>query len=231
MYCIQCGVKLADTENICPLCGTKVFHPDLVRGEVAGLYPVEKEAIPKVSPWGALVVTSTAFLLPMVITLLCDLRISQTVTWSGYVLGALAVVYVAAVLPFWFRKPNPVIFVPCDFAAVAVYVLYINYATGGTWFLGFALPVIIGAGLIVCTVITLLRYLRRGRLYIFGGAIAAFGGLMLLMELRMMRVFQLSRFVGWSLYPLTVLTLLGGMLIFLAICRPARETMQRKFFL
>jgi hypothetical protein len=35
----------------------------------------------------------------------------------------------------------------------------------------------------------------------------------------------------WSLYPLTALVLLGGMLIFLAICRPARETMERKFFL
>jgi hypothetical protein len=38
-------------------------------------------------------------------------------------------------------------------------------------------------------------------------------------------------FALWSLYPMTALVLLGGMLIFLAICRPARETMQRKFFI
>ena len=31
MYCINCGVKLADTEHICPLCGTEVFHPELMR--------------------------------------------------------------------------------------------------------------------------------------------------------------------------------------------------------
>ena len=28
MYCIKCGVKLADTEKKCPLCGTVVYHPE-----------------------------------------------------------------------------------------------------------------------------------------------------------------------------------------------------------
>ena len=37
MYCIQCGVKLADTEKQCPLCGTVVFHPDLPRPEAEPL--------------------------------------------------------------------------------------------------------------------------------------------------------------------------------------------------
>ena len=43
--------------------------------------------------------------------------------------------------------------------------------------------------------------------------------------------FYEPQFALWSLYPMTPLLLLGGMLIFLAICRPARETMQRKFFI
>ena len=30
MYCVNCGVKLAPTESVCPLCGTRVYHPDLV---------------------------------------------------------------------------------------------------------------------------------------------------------------------------------------------------------
>jgi hypothetical protein len=43
--------------------------------------------------------------------------------------------------------------------------------------------------------------------------------------------FGFSRFIGWSLYPLTTFALLGGILIFLAICRPARESMERIFFI
>ena len=33
MYCINCGVKLADSEKRCPLCGTVPYHPDIVRQE------------------------------------------------------------------------------------------------------------------------------------------------------------------------------------------------------
>ena len=31
MYCIKCGVELADSEKKCPLCGTVVFNPELSR--------------------------------------------------------------------------------------------------------------------------------------------------------------------------------------------------------
>ena len=27
MYCVKCGVELADSQRVCPLCGTRVFHP------------------------------------------------------------------------------------------------------------------------------------------------------------------------------------------------------------
>ena len=45
MYCARCGVKLADTEQRCPLCGTKAYHPDIERPEVAPLYP--EDFVPK----------------------------------------------------------------------------------------------------------------------------------------------------------------------------------------
>ena len=139
--------------------------------------------------------------------------------------------YVAVVLPCWFRRPNPVIFVPCGFVAAGLYVLYIDLMTGGGWFLGFAFPVVGFLGLLVTAVVTLCRYIRRGRLYIYGGAMIALGAFMPLMELLMVAAFRLPRFAGWSLYPLVALALLGGALIFLAICRPARESMERKMFL
>ena len=86
-------------------------------------------------------------------------------------------------------------------------------------------------GIIVTAVTTLMRYLTRGRLYIFGGAFIAIGGFFPVMELLLDKTFQVEDFLGWSFYPLAALVLLGGMLIFLAIYAPARETMERKFFL
>ena len=231
MYCVYCGVKLANTEKQCPLCGTTVFHPDLVRGEGEHLYPPDRNPVPQANSRILLIVATTFFLLPMLITLLCDWQINRAITWSGYVVGALLMSYTILILPNWFRKPNPVIFVPCGFAAIALYLLYINLATGGHWFLSLAFPVVGALCLISTAVVTLLRYLKGGQLYVIGGAAVALGLFMPLMEFLIYITFDLSRFAVWSFYPLIALVLIGGMLIFLAIYRPARETMERKFFL
>ena len=232
MYCIKCGVKLGDGAKPCPLCGTVPFHPDIPVQETESLYPEEKYPTDRLSPQGTLIVVTTVlFLLPIIITLQCDLLLSGTVTWSGYVIGALLTAYVPGVLPYWFRKPNPVIFVPCTFAAIGLYLLYIDLATAGGWFLGFAFPVVGAFGLIVTAVVTLLRYVKGGRLYIFGGASILTGAFMPVMELLLNTTFHRPVFHWWSLYPLAAMALLGGMLIFLALYPPARETMERKFFL
>lgn len=231
MYCIKCGVKLAESERQCPLCGTRVFHPDFPAPNGEGLYPQATYPAPKPRAWLGQVIVTAMFLLPLLIVPLCDWQLTGGITWSGYVMGALLLGYILLVLPAWFKHPNPVIFVPVDFAAIGVYLLYISLATGGGWFMTFAFPITGGIGLIVTAVVTLMKYLPRGVLYIFGGAFMALGGLMLLMEFLLNLTFGFSRFIGWSLYPLIVLVLLGGLLIFLAICRPARETLERKIFI
>lgn len=230
MYCVNCGVKLADTEKTCPLCGVVAYHPDLPRQGAEPLYPVQKYPDPKVSPKGAKIIVTTLFIIPLLITLLCDVQLHHRVTWSGYVIGGLIVGYVMVVLPWWFNKPNPAIFLPCTFAAIALYLLYISLYTKGYWFLSFALPVTCGVALIVTAVAVLLRYLRRGTLYILGGAGIATGLFILLIEFLAYITFERVNFLGWSFYPMIVFVLLGGMLIFLAICRPARESMERRFF-
>ena len=65
----------------------------------------------------------------------------------------------------------------------------------------------------------------------FGGALTALGLFMPVMEMLLNLTFRLEHGLVWAFYPMAALVLLGGMLIFLAICRPARETMERKFFL
>lgn len=116
MYCYQCGVELAEGERKCPLCGTEVpVRPD--REKEYTYPPGERISDEKVSRGGAVFVLSVVFLIPFVITLLCDVQINGTLTWGGYASGAIFVLYVTAVLPVWFRQPNPVIFLAADFIA------------------------------------------------------------------------------------------------------------------
>ena len=231
MYCINCGVKLADSEKRCPLCGTVPFHPDFVRQEGEALYPTDR--VPKFKAGKGAVLTAITLLLliPIFVTLICDVSIHSAITWSGYVVGGIVLLYIAAVLPQWFTTPNPVIFVPIAFVATGLYVLYIDLEVQGGWFLGFAFPVVGILGLIVTAVVALCRYTRGAELYIFGGALLALGAFLPLMEYLMTVTFSLPRFIGWSWFPMVPLVLLGGGLIFLAICRPAREAVERKLFL
>ncbi len=231
MYCIQCGVKLAESQNTCPLCGTRVYHPDLEQRDTAPFFPADRQPPQAPRSLALQFIATFACLLPLVTLLVCDLQISRAVTWSGYVAGAILLGYIALILPWWFRKPNPVIFVPCGFAAATVYLLYISLATDGGWFLSFAFPVAGGIGLLVTAVVTLLHYIKRGVLFILGGAFMALGAFMLLVEHLANLTFEVTQFIGWSLYPLTALMMLGGFLIFLGIYHPAREAMERKFFI
>ncbi len=229
MYCVNCGVKLAESEKICPLCNTAVYHPEIKQAVTSSLYP--KNKIPKTTSNskvlnGAIIIM---FLIPLIVCFLADIQINGKLEWFGFVAGALGVGYIVFALPLWFKKRNPVIFVPCGFIATGLYLLYINFITGGDWFLTFAFPVIGGICVIVSAMVTLFHYLKKGELYITGGAFVLFGGFMLLIEFLMDMTFNLH-FIGWSIYPLAVLTLIGGLLIYLGINRSAREMMERKLF-
>ena len=229
MYCIKCGVKLGDTEKKCPLCNTLVCHPDFEQTAERPLYPSDK--LPN-SNSGSKVLNGAViilFLIPMLVCFFADWFLDGKIEWFGYVAGALLVSYVAIALPLWFKKPSPVIFVPCNFVTTALYLLYINMETGGNWFISFAFPVVSGLCLITSTVVTLMYYLHRGKLYILGGAFMTLGVFMLLVEFLIKITFGLH-FIGWSIYPLVVLFLFGGLLIYLAVNGSARETLERKLF-
>ena len=232
MYCIKCGVELADSEKKCPLCGTVVFNPELSRPDGEPQYPRMPAAQPeKVNPSGIMFVVTMLFLLPIVTTLLCDWQINGEIIWSGYAVGAVILLYTLVVLPLWFRHPNPVIFIPIDFAMTALYLLYINCATGGHWFLSFALPVTAAAGLILTAAVTLLKYMRKGYLFIFGGTIILSGAYTVLVEFLLNLNFHVHDEFIWSFYPFSVSFILGVMLIVIGICRPLRESLHKKFFL
>ena len=232
MYCVNCGVELADSETVCPLCGTRVFHPDLSRPQADAPYPPDHHVKPEdVNRSGILFVMTMLALLPAVICLLCDWRINGGIVWSGYASGAIVLLYLLIVLPMWFRHPNPVIFVPVDFVAIGLYLLYISFATGGHWFLSFAFPVTGAIGLLVSAVVALTHYLHAGYLYIYGGGLILGGGLAVLIEFLLNITFHAHETFFWSFYPLAAGVILGLMLIVIAICKPLRESLRRKFFL
>lgn len=72
MYCINCGVKLADIEKKCPLCGTVPYHPELVRQEGKLLYPMNRYPQAKAGGKVILGTLTIMLLVPILVTLICD---------------------------------------------------------------------------------------------------------------------------------------------------------------
>ncbi|MBQ9544600.1 MAG: zinc ribbon domain-containing protein [Clostridia bacterium] len=231
MYCVKCGVELADSEKKCPLCGTVVFHPDLGTNDGPGPYPPKIGPEEKFSPSGILFVISVLMLLGALITLICDIELNRRVIWSGYSVFGLILFYVVFVLPFWFKKPNPIIFVPVDFACVILFLLYVDLKLGGRWFLSFAFPVTGGAGLIVTAAVTLARTLGRGRLFITGGTLIVTGAFCLLAEFLADITFIGAVNFNWCFYPLTALCLMGSAILVIALVPPLRESLRKKLFI
>ena len=227
MYCANCGVKLADTEKTCPLCGTEAYHPDIDRPEVDPLYP--KDYIPKSSLSKATIhiIIFTLFFISTFVTLYSDFYVSKRLTWSAYVIFSLAIVYIVIILPSWFKKPSPAVFVPIDFLAIALFLHYINYATNGNWFLTLAFPLVTYLGLVVTAASVLLYYLKKGHLYVIGAFFIALGVYMEVIELFLMITFN-KNFDGWSLYPMIPLVIIGLGMIAISISRSARELLARK---
>ena len=230
MYCIKCGVELADSEKKCPLCGTVVYNPTLDIKTADPPYPKDKK-VERVSQKGALFIITALFLIPILISIISNLNINGHLSWSLYAIGGIALAYIIIALPMWFKHPNPVIFVPCDFVAVGGYAVLVCGLSGGHWFLSFAFPLLGGMLLIVEAVVTLTRYLKRGHLYIYGGMFIAIGAFMMLVEFLSCITFGIAEMFVWSFYPLVACSVIGMMLIIIAICKPLRRTLAKKFFI
>lgn len=227
MYCANCGVKLADTEKRCPLCGTEAYHPDIERPKVDPLYP--KDFVPKreLSKTTLHIILLAIFMIPIFVTLYCDFYINRSITWSAYVIFAVSLVYIICILPFWFKRPTPAVFVPIDFFVLILFLHYINFATGGDWFLTLAFPIVTYLGLTVTAAAVLLYYLKKGHMYVIGAFFIALGLFMDIIELFLMITFKVD-FNGWSIIPMIPLVLLGLSIIAIATSRNIREALARK---
>ena len=234
MYCINCGVELQQGAERCPLCGLRVYHPDLSEQPEAAPYPPRTAAKPRISRGGLLFIVTLLFLVPLLVCLFTDLGLNGRVSWSGFVLVGLPALYVMVCLPLWFRRANPVIFFPTAMAAALLLALYICLSTGGRWFLSFALPVGGLLTVIAEAVIVLLRHTvgphRHRALYILGGALIALGGACMLIEALLSRSFGLAM-RWWSLYPMGALGLLGALMLVIGLCRPLRKSLYKRMFI
>ena len=87
MYCIKCGVELSPGQTVCPVCGTRVYHPDIQPENAVPVYPKKEFQPEEFNRRGILfVITILSFLtlfLPLLFELLCGGGSTGRATWQG----------------------------------------------------------------------------------------------------------------------------------------------------
>ena len=230
MYCVKCGVELSSGQKICPVCQTRVYHPDMPVEDVPPTYPKREFHSEEFNPRGVLFIITILASLVIALVVGFELSLHHTVGWSGYAAAGILLAYLVVILPSWFKHPNPVIFVPCDFVGALALLLYINLTTGGKWFFSFAMPVTLSLCAIVSAMIALIRYVRRGYLYTVGGGLIALGAWTVLLEYFLRTALLAKTAILWSPFSCGTLFTMGMMLIVIAIVKPLRDSLRKIFF-
>ena len=88
---------------------------------------------------------------------------------------------------------------------------------------------ILAAGLLTTAMVCLLKYVRGGRIFIFGGFLVLLGGYAVLVEFFEHLTFGMRMFT-WSQYPLAGFGIVGLFLLIAGTIPPLREEIRRRFF-
>lgn len=136
MYCSACGTQIPDGQTACPNCTQA--NPAPVQASVP--VTVKKHREPTKAAKGYAAIFTALMVFPAMICTVINLIRDDETFWAGYVLGALACIWVCCVLPILKITPPVATAIIC-FATLSCYILYIAKQTGHfEWFYSYVMP-------------------------------------------------------------------------------------------
>lgn len=231
-YCVHCGVELAPSEKTCPLCQTPVCDP------VCPWEPPEKMPYPdRVEDIMRHIDLSygrrlalLVLLIPSLVVLAVNLLSNGAVSWSLYVIGALACFYTWIMVPFFYRFKRPYAYISLDFIMLALYLLLIALMAGGMgWYWTLALPVLLSVGLLCLLISLAVRRLEWQPL------VRAAAVCLLLAAFLVTLDFLADRYMGqvslnWSVYAGLPLVVLGAIFFTLEKKKGLKDRIKKHLF-
>ena len=233
-YCVNCGVELAESERVCPLCQTEVINPRAPWKEPSVMpYPPTLDRLMRRIDRRYLAALLSAFMvLPVVITLLCDwLSGDGALSWSLYVLGAGLLLGVWVIGPLLARRYRLLTFLASDCVAAAGYLLAIERIAGQRWFFPLALPLC--AAVSVFLLLNAYLFRKRWGRQVVNRVIAGLSsvGLMCVaVEVTVDLYLTSLIYLNWSPYVLTPCLVMSGVLMLLDGKKNLKEEIRKRMF-
>lgn len=230
-YCVNCGVKLADTENTCPLCQTPVVNPrDPDAGKGPGAYAdtVEKIVLPHIDRRYLGKLLALLIVACVAILVVCDLLTLGAVTWSKYAI--LAGGYLVCSFAFLYTK-SMYLAISLWTAGNLFLLGAIAWLTDGMlWFYYLAAPLALAAGLYLIFCLWCLKK-KKNLLRNTGFCLLVCGvaliGVEILTDLHLYAAISLF----WSIYAMLPVTVISVFLIAISFNKRLLDQIRRRVFL
>ena len=234
-YCVNCGVELAPSEPLCPLCGTEVLHPNTPWSPPRERpYPAYLETVVRgVDKRYFCALAAVLMLIPVLLCVIIDLLTSEGgIAWSGFVAGAIGILMVVVLLPIAWGRWGLGLYIVIDTAAVLAYLLYIDLSSGGhLWFLPLAAPVTLAAGGILWLQLHHFQSRKKkGVLVFLALSLFGAGALTVFVEI-FLRVYQgFTPWPHWSWYALVPCALSGVGALILNSRNTWKDSVRKRLF-
>ena len=152
-YCVNCGVRLDDALNKCPLCHTPVINPnELKKATVSSPFAMKKGETEKVKAKDVIILTTVFLATTAICCLLLNLLVFNKTLWSIPIVGLCAFIWIISIPPVAFEKMPVYISMLIDGLAMAGYLYMLSFmTTNKVWLTDLALPITALATVLVLT--------------------------------------------------------------------------------
>ena len=226
-YCVNCGVELDKTCNVCPLCGTVVYkQADTITPKP---YPDKKGTIDPPTTHEFTILMSIILGTIAIVCRLLNHVIRTDTHWSFYVIGICAIIWIF-LLPIFFPKIVTILAgLVLNGLSIAIYSYAISTLHPGKgWYLDIALPIIV-----IGTVLVLNFYsftIRRKSSFITRTVLlfGSFAVLSVIVEILMDLHFRSDISLTWSLVVLACCASIDIILITISFLTGVRGELRRR---
>lgn len=213
-YCVNCGVELAPSERVCPLCGVEVCNPKQPYDrKYPKPFPAQIDLFaPQDNRTFTAAILTLVLALPAAICLACDVAYTDGAGWSMLVLGAMAMLWVFIVPSMFIRKHPVLLGGILDTGALLGYLWVVeHFAAKGVWFKQLAVPIVVLTDALFALDYWLIFKIIRGRFKQMATAVASVPLLLFGIEIIVDRYLTGTFSILWSYFvaiPCLILALL-----------------------
>ena len=232
-YCVNCGVKLEQSLQTCPLCHTPVINPNDPHTQIASCsysaFPqksgeVELARQKDAGIWLTIVLAASALT-----CFILNITTFQSNRWSLPVIGACILLWVFFCPKMLYSKFPLAFCLAADALCIIGYEYFLSTLTSSDhWFYQLALPTTIMTGSLILIYILLYRLVSRAVLATVLYFFIEVGILNVGIEILIDRFLGLPFKLGWSAIVLSVCTVISVALIAVLSIARLRNTVRKR---